>query len=171
MTEKKNDTEEVPEGTIQANLPDLDLTEIPDELPILPVRNTVLYPSMVLPLMVARGRSVKLVDNVLTGNRLLGVVAQRDPAIEDPEPKDLYQYGSAGIILKMLKFPDESIRVLVRGMRRIQIKEILGKEPYFRAKVDVLESRLDPSVKVEALVQNIRQQFSKLIESSPILPR
>ena len=171
MTEKKNDTEEVPEGTIQASLPDRDLTEIPEELPILPVRNTVLYPSMVLPLMVARGRSVKLVDNVLTGNRLLGVVAQRDPAIEDPEPKDLYQYGSAGIILKMLKFPDDSIRVLVRGMRRVQIKEILGKEPYFRAKVDVLESRLDPGVKVEALVQNIRQQFSKLIENSPILPR
>jgi len=171
MTEKKKEAAEVPEGVIQTGMSERDLAEIPEELPILPVRNTVLYPSMVLPLMVARGRSVKLVDNVLTGNRMLGVVAQRDPAVEDPEAKDLYQKGSAGIILKMLKFPDESIRVLVRGMRRVEIKEILGKEPYFRAKVEVLESHLDSGVKVEALVQNIRQQFSKLIESSPILPR
>jgi ATP-dependent Lon protease len=171
MKEKNNDAEEIHEDVLQSATPDRDLTDIPEELPILPVRNTVLYPSMVLPLMVARGRSVRLVDNVLTGNRLLGVVAQRDPAVEDPEAKDLYQYGSAGIILKMLKFPDESIRVLVRGMRRIRIKSILGKDPYFRAKVEVLDSRLDPGVKVEALVQNIRQQFSKLIESSPILPR
>jgi ATP-dependent Lon protease len=171
MTEKKQDAGEIHEEVIQVTPPDRDLTEIPEELPILPVRNTVLYPSMVLPLMVARGRSVKLVDNVLNGNRLLGVVAQRDPAIEDPEAKDLYQYGSAGIILKMLKFPDESIRVLVRGMRRIQIKEVLSKEPYFHAKVEVMESRPGPSVEVEALVQNIRRQFSKLIENSPILPR
>ncbi|MBW1808628.1 MAG: endopeptidase La, partial [Deltaproteobacteria bacterium] len=140
-------------------------------LSILPVRNTVLYPSMVLPLMVARGRSVKLVDSVLTGNRLLGVVAQRDPAKEDPTQEDLYEVGAVGTILKMLKFPDESIRVLVRGIKRIKINEYTAQEPFFKAKIEQLESVKSPQVKVDALVHNIRKQFGKLIEGSPILPR
>jgi ATP-dependent Lon protease len=160
MSEKRSDNE-VPR----------DSYEIPSELPILPVRNTVLYPSMVLPLMVARGKSVKLVDTVLMGNRLLGVVAQKDPAIEDPEEKDLFHFGSVGIILKMLKFPDESIRVLVRGIQRVRIKDYTSKDPFFRAEVDVQDSIPAQGVKVEALIQNIRSQFTKLIENSPILPR
>jgi ATP-dependent Lon protease len=150
---------------------DQEFEEIPEELAILPVRNTVLYPSMVLPLMVARGRSVKLVDSVLTGNRLLGVVAQRDPAKEDPSQEDLYEVGAVGTILKMLKFPDESIRVLVRGIKRIKIKEYTSQEPFYKAKIEQLESTMAPQVKVDALVQNIRKQFGKLIEGSPILPR
>ncbi len=149
----------------------IDIEDIPEVLPILPVRNTVLYPSMVLPLMVARGRSVKLVDSVLPGNRLLGVVAQKDPVKEDPDEDDLYTIGSVGTILKMLKFPDESIRVLVRGLRRVRIKNYVDKEPFFRAQIEPLENELAPAVKLDALVQNIRQQFGKLIEGSPILPR
>lgn len=160
MSEKRSETE------VQK-----DSFEIPSELPILPVRNTVLYPSMVLPLMVARGKSVKLVDQVLMGNRLLGVVAQKDPAIEDPEEKDLFRFGSVGIILKMLKFPDESIRVLVRGIQRVRIKGYSSKDPFFRAEVEVQESIPAQGVKIEALIQNIRTQFTKLIENSPILPR
>ncbi|MBW2704541.1 MAG: endopeptidase La, partial [Deltaproteobacteria bacterium] len=150
---------------------DKDGLDIPSELPILPVRNTVLYPSMVLPLMVARGKSVKLVDSVLAGNRLLGIVAQRDPAVEDPGPDDIFRFGSVGTILKMLKFPDESIRVLVRGIQRIEIKDFVGDDPYFTAKVEVLESKAVTGVELDAHVQNVRNQFSKFIESSPILPR
>ena len=148
-------------------------TEIPSELAILPVRNTVLYPSMVLPLMVARGRSVELIDSVLIGNRMVAIVAQRDPAIEDPEENDLYSIGSVGTILKMLKFPDESIRVLVRGLHRVRIKKIISSDPFFRAEIEVVETKVEPAsaVKVEALMKNIRQQFAKLIEGSPILPR
>ncbi|MBN2498150.1 MAG: endopeptidase La [Deltaproteobacteria bacterium] len=145
--------------------------EIPTELPILPVRNTVLYPSMVLPLMVARGKSVKLVDSVLSGNRLLGIVAQRDPALEDPSTGDLFGFGSVGTILKMLKFPDESIRVLVRGIHRIKVERYTAFEPFFKAEVSVQESKQASGVKLDAMIQNIRQQFSKLIEGSPILPR
>ncbi|HOX43445.1 MAG TPA: endopeptidase La [Myxococcota bacterium] len=145
--------------------------EIPAELPILPVRNTVLYPSMVLPLMVARGKSVKLIDSVLSGNRLLGIVAQRDPAIEDPSAEDMFEHGSVGTILKMLKFPDESIRVLVRGIQRIRIKQFVSTDPFFRAAIEVREASPVSGVKLEALVQSIRQQFAKLIENSPILPR
>jgi ATP-dependent Lon protease len=144
---------------------------VSEELPILPVRNTVLYPSMVLPLMVARGKSVKLVDSVLSGNRLLGVVAQKDPSIEDPGADDLFSYGTAGTILKMLKFPDDSIRVLVRGIKRIRIDEIIGTNPFFTAKIKTLEPPDQKGVKVDALIQTIRQQFSALIENSPILPR
>ncbi|NMB73692.1 MAG: endopeptidase La [Myxococcales bacterium] len=148
-----------------------EILEIPPELPLLPVRNTVLFPSMVLPLMVARGRSVKLVDHVLSGNRMLAVVAQKDPSVEDPGEEDLFDHGSVGTILKMLKFPDETIRVLVRGIRRIRIKKITAREPFFRAEIEPLQSTLDSSVQVNALVQTIRSQFAKLIEASPILPR
>ncbi len=148
-----------------------EILEIPAELPLLPVRNTVLFPSMVLPLMVARGRSVKLVDHVLSGNRMLAVVAQKDPSVEDPGEDDLFGHGSVGTILKMLKFPDETIRVLVRGIRRIRIKKITAREPFFRAEIEPLHSTLDSSVQVNALVQTIRSQFAKLIEASPILPR
>ncbi len=143
---------------------------MPRQLAILPVRNTVLYPSVVLPLMIARGRSVKLVDSVLGGNRLLGVVAQKDPSKEDPGEDDLYHMGSVGTILKMLKFPDDSIRVLVRGIQRIRIKRFTSADPFFTAEIEPLENILAPGVKVDALVQNIRQQFSTLIENSPILP-
>ena len=129
MTDDKHDHAEISEEmAVAADQVDKEIPDIPSELAILPVRNTVLYPSMVLPLMVARGRSVKLVDSVLMGSRLLGVVAQRDPATEEPDEKELYRYGSVGTILKMLKFPDESIRVLVRGIRRIRIKDIKNRE-------------------------------------------
>jgi ATP-dependent Lon protease len=167
MTDMKDDAEiklETGEGR-------KDRFDIPNELPILPVRNTVLYPSMVLPLMVARGKSVKLVDSVLSGNRLMGVVAQRDPSIEDPGADDLFEHGTVGTILKMLKFPDESIRVLVRGIQRIKVKKVNSSDPFFTAEVEVLQAQESLGVETEALVQNIRQQFSKLIESSPILPR
>jgi ATP-dependent Lon protease len=159
------------DGVKLAQLDSKDTYNIPDELPILPVRNTVLYPSMVLPLMVARGRSIKLVDSVLMGNRLLGVVAQRDPAIEDPTQKDVYSVGSVGTILKMLKFPDDSIRVLVRGIKRIKIKDFTSTDPFFTANIEPIDTSLKSGVKVDALIQNIRQQFSDLIEGSPILPR
>ena len=167
MTEKTDN----PEIEIDTDESRKDRFDIPTELPILPVRNTVLYPSMVLPLMVARGKSVKLVDSVLSGNRLMGVVAQRDPSIEDPEKDDLFSHGTVGTILKMLKFPDESIRVLVRGIQRIKIDEVLSTDPFFNARIEVLKGEEAKGVEIDAQVQNIRQQFSTLIENSPILPR
>ncbi|RME22345.1 MAG: endopeptidase La, partial [Deltaproteobacteria bacterium] len=145
--------------------------KVPERLPILPVRNTVLYPSMVLPLMVARPSSTRLIDSVLNGDRLLGVVAQKDPAKEEPVEDDMYTVGCLGTILKMLKFPDESIRVLVRGIRRIKVKKFLQREPFFLAEVEELNDMVTGGVKTDAMVRSIRQQFAKLIEASPILPR
>jgi len=150
---------------------EIQIDEIPSELPILPVRNTVLYPSMVLPLMVARSQSVRLIDTVINGDRVLGVVAQRDPAKEDPGEDDIYRIGCVGTILKMLKFPDNSIRVLVRGLRRIRVKRIIGKEPFFTARIETLEETNASGLKVEALVKGIRENFSRLVEASPVLPR
>ncbi|HFE52562.1 MAG TPA: endopeptidase La, partial [Bacteroidetes bacterium] len=87
-------------------------TEIPREVPILPLRDTVIYPFMVTPLVVARPKSVQLINDVVVGDRILGLVAQKQAEIEDPGPDDIYEYGTVATVLKMLKFPDGSLRVL-----------------------------------------------------------
>jgi ATP-dependent Lon protease len=110
-----------------------DQTHIPEKLAILPLRDTVIYPYMVAPLVIAREKSVKLIDDALSGKRIIGVVAQRKAEIDSPTPADLYEYGVAATILKMLKFPDGSIRLLIQGLTRIKVKTILVEEPYFVA--------------------------------------
>ena len=117
----------------------LEQHEIPEILPILPVRNMVLYPWVMVPILVGRGKSVRLIDDVLLKSKVIGLVAQRDAEKEDPSPEDLFRVGTAGVILKMLKFPDGSLRVLIQGMKRFKVKEFTESEPYFKAKVDLLE--------------------------------
>ncbi|MCG3172024.1 MAG: Lon protease 2 [Myxococcota bacterium] len=140
---------------------------IPPRLPILPVRNTVLYPNMVLPLMVARERSVRLIEEVLAGDKILAVVAQRDPEIEDPVPEDLFEYGSAGTILKMLKFPDNSIRVLVQGIKRVRIAKLVEEEPFFIGDLEVIHD----SAEVSAGTRRRADKLKELLQTSGVLPR
>jgi ATP-dependent Lon protease len=140
---------------------------IPNELPLLTVRNTVLYPDLILPLVVAREKSVQLVDSVLAQDRLLGVVAQRDPEVEDPQPEDLYDYGAAGTIIKVLKFPDGSIRVLIRGLARIRVETMTNEQPFFRAQVRVLKDRLVPSKSLDEKFAKVRD----LVKESPVISR
>ena len=149
---------------------DLEQHEIPENLPILPVRNMVLYPWVMVPILVGRGKSVRLIDDVLLKSKVIGLVAQRDAEKEDPTPDDLFKVGTAGVILKMLKFPDGSLRVLIQGMKRFKVKEFTESEPYFKAKVDLLEDDITDDKELQALVQNLRTQFQKLIEHSPVIP-
>ncbi|GAB4294563.1 MAG: endopeptidase La [Myxococcota bacterium] len=143
------------------------ILESGEPLGILAVRNMVLYPNMVLPLMIAREKSVALVEEVASSHRLMGIVAQKDPEIEEPATKDLYDFGCAGHILKMIRFPDGSIRVLVQGVTRLRIKEYVFTEPYFKAKVEVLEE-------IEDVTPEFTREFEKLkklIKETPILSR
>src|SRR3990172_8717664 len=105
---------------------------LPDVLSILPIRDTVLFPNAVLPLAVAREASVRLVDEAMSGSRIVGLVTQKDARVEDPSPSDLYQYGTATLIHRMLKYPDGSLRAVVQGLARIRIVEIIQEKPFMK---------------------------------------
>ncbi|MBI2553680.1 MAG: LON peptidase substrate-binding domain-containing protein, partial [Candidatus Rokubacteria bacterium] len=112
---------------------------LPDLLSILPLRDTVLFPQAVLPLAVARVPSLRLVDDAVGGSRLIGVVTQRDPAVEEPGPEDLYPVGTAALIHKVLKQPDGTLRLVVQGIARFRVLEIVQREPFLRARVEEVD--------------------------------
>jgi ATP-dependent Lon protease len=146
------------------------LQELPKVFPVLPVRNTILYPAMVLPLLVARSKSVQLVNDALAGNRMLCLLAQRDPEVEEPGGDDLYQVGTVGTILKLLKFPENQIRVLIHGIRRVRVKSFVSTSPYIQAEVEPLEDIKSSSKDLEKTVAAIKEKFSQFVEKSPVLP-
>ncbi|HNT64770.1 MAG TPA: endopeptidase La [bacterium] len=154
-------------GAFEAN----DIREkIPNELPILPLRDTVVFPNIVTPLVVARDKSVNLINQVISGNRMLGLVAQRQAEVEDPNAEDLYPVGVAAIILRMLKFPDGSLRVLVQGLSRVRLSKVIQTEPFFVAQIDLLHEELKQSTEIEALKRNLVIQFQKIVSLVPQLP-
>ena len=117
---------------------DLRDVEVPDVLPILPLRNTVLFPGVVLPITVGRTKSLKLIKDVYKGSRLLGTIAQKDYKKDDPRPIDLYDVGTVAEVLKILEMPDGSTSVIIQGKRRYKIREFLESEPYYKASVEAL---------------------------------
>lgn len=144
--------------------------KIPEELPILPIKGTIIFPLIIVPLVASKERAIKLIDDVLAGDKLLGLVAQKNQKKEIPGKNDIYKIGTASTIAKMLRFPDGSLRLLVQGISRIRIREFTQEEPYLKAKVEVIEERWKKGVKVEALMRNTISLFQKLIELSPHLP-
>jgi ATP-dependent Lon protease len=144
--------------------------EVPETLPMLPLRGVVIFPSAIVPLLISRGSSLKLVEDCLASERMLGVVAQKNPEEEAPAASALYSRGTAGRILKMLKYPDGSVRILVQGLRRIEITEFVQHEPYFRARVRHLYDQYEPSKAVEAIQANMVNQFAKFVSMIPYLP-
>jgi ATP-dependent Lon protease len=145
---------------------------LPDLLSILPLRDAVLFPQAVLPLAVARVPSVRLVDDALGGSRLIGVVTQRDPAAEEPGPDDLHAVGTAALIHKVLKQPDGALRLVVQGIARFRIVEIVQSEPFLRARVEEVEEA-EPAagdLEVEARTRSAANLFQKIIALSPMLP-
>ena len=142
--------------------------EIPDELPVLPLKNTVLFPALLAPLLVKSSRSKRLIDEVvLSPQRLLMCAAVRRPVEGSPGPDDVYRTGTVLRITKMLKFPDDSYRLLVQGIARVEACDFVAEEPYLRASVRLLEEMGDPeSVETTALARNLSQQFGALVAES-----
>jgi ATP-dependent Lon protease len=144
---------------------------VPGTLPVLPLRETVPLPDTLTPLAVGQERSIRLVDDVLRGNRMLVMVASRNPEIEAPGPEDLYDVGVVGAIARMIKVPDGTMRVLVQGGQRVHIDHWVRQTPYLVAEVaerpDVVAA---PDAELEALVRNVRQTFSSIVEGNPYLP-
>ncbi|MDB6037401.1 MAG: ATP-dependent protease La [Verrucomicrobiales bacterium] len=142
---------------------------LPDVLPILGLSDIVIFPGMVAPLLVESTQSTRLIDDVVAGDRFLGLVLQKKADIENPIPEDLWTHGCVGRVVKMLKFPDNTVRVLVEGLRRFEIKEYRSKDPYLCAKVEVLQDVPEESIEMAALARNAQAQFQEIITLSPAL--
>jgi ATP-dependent Lon protease len=149
---------------------DLSNVDVPSELGVLPLRGVVIFPSAIVPLLISRGASLKAVESALSGDRMLALVAQKNPEEEAPDESGLYVRGTAGRILKMLKYPDGSVRILVQGLRRIELLEFLDKEPFLRARVRLLSDTHQSSKDNEALQAHMVNQFAKFVSMIPYLP-
>jgi ATP-dependent Lon protease len=144
---------------------------IPDEIPILPLRDTVLFPNSFMPLAVARESSVRLIDEAISGGKLIGVFTQRDASIEEPQQSDLYDVGTASHIHKMFKLPDGSLRLIVQGLERLRLQEITATRPYLRGRVTpAVEAMKDGDrLEIDALLRNIKTNFQQVVSLSPLL--
>jgi len=146
--------------------------DAPDILPILPLRNTVLFPGVIIPITIGRDRSVKLIKDAESGNKMIGVVAQKDFDIELPEIDDLHEVGTIASILKMLKMPDGNITVVIQGRKRFKIDNMIQENPYFKAQITEMKE-VKPQVKDDefsALVSSVKDLSLKIIEASPNIP-
>ena len=143
---------------------------LPPALPVLPLKEMVAYPDTLTPLAVGQERSVKLIDDVLSGERTLVLVASRDPEIEEPGPDQLYDVGVAGVVARMLKVPDGTIRILVQATERVRLGEFIAERPYLVARIEQLPDEVEPSPELEALTRNVQRTFSEIIEQIPYLP-
>src|SRR5215213_1157736 len=145
--------------------------DIPSDIALLPLRNTVLFPGVVLPITVGRDKSIKAVNDAYKSNKLIGVVAQKDSAVEDPVSKDLEDIGTIAKIVKQIKMPDGGTTIIIQGKSRFSIQNILAEEPYFKAQIKVVteeEPPKDPDF--EAYVSNIKDLATEIIQLSPNIP-
>jgi ATP-dependent Lon protease len=144
---------------------------IPPELPILPLRDTVLFPNSFMPLAVARESSVRLIDDAITNGKLIAVFTQRDASVEEPGQADLYPVGTATHIHKMFKLPDGSLRLIVQGLSRLTLDAIVSTHPYLRAKVTAaIEGTTEAdALEIDALARNIKTNFQQVVSLSPLL--
>ncbi len=144
---------------------------VPADVAVLPLRDTVLFPNSFMPLAVARESSVKLIDEAISGGKLVGVFTQRDASVDDPGYADLYPIGTLVHIHKMFKLPDGSVRLIVQGLTRLRLDEVLVARPYVRARVTEVAETLKESdaVEIDALQRNIRANFQQVVQLSPVL--
>jgi ATP-dependent Lon protease len=144
---------------------------VPDELPILPLRDTVLFPNSFMPLAVARESSVRLIDEALSSGKLIGVFTQRDASVEEPQQADLHPVGTASHVHKMFKLPDGSLRLIVQGLARLTLDEVIETRPYLRARVSAAMEALEDHdrLEIDALLRNIKTNFQQVVQLSPLL--
>ncbi|MFZ1808957.1 MAG: endopeptidase La [Cyclobacteriaceae bacterium] len=152
---------------------DLKPEDLPKELSILPIKNTVLFPGVVIPITVTRQKSIRLIKKAYQGNRIVGVIAQKTKNAEEPAAGDLYQYGTIARIIKMLVLPDGNTTIIIQGKNRFSVKKFLNEDPYLTARVELL-SDPKPEKKgheVKALVQSLQDAASKVLKLNPEIPQ
>ncbi|MGG8497453.1 endopeptidase La [Tenacibaculum sp. TC6] len=146
--------------------------EIPEELPILPLRNTVLFPGVVIPITAGRDKSIQLIKDANKGDKIVGVVAQKNAEVEDPTIDDIYKTGVVAQILRVLKMPDGNTTVIIQGKKRFEIESVLQEEPYLKAKVKeaVDEKEVDDEKEFDAIIDSIKELALEVIKENPMLP-
>jgi ATP-dependent Lon protease len=149
---------------------DIDDLELPSQLPVLPLKDTVVFPDSVLPLAIGQERSVRLVEDVVAGNRLIALVASKDRELEQPGWDDLYGIGTVAVVQKMIRVPDGSLRILVQGISRIRLLDRLQDEPYLVGRFVEVPDVYEESPETQALTQNVQTLFARLIGLVPYLP-
>jgi len=142
----------------------------PEVLPILPLRGVVVYPQTAVPLTVGQPRSVRLVDDVVAGDKLVGLVASINPELETPGPNDLYRVGTIATVHRLLRAPDGTVRLLVQGMDRFRLGEFVGEEPYLKARIELAPEQIDAGIELDALARNARDQFQQITQMIPSFP-
>jgi ATP-dependent Lon protease len=150
--------------------PPAEVGEIPAELPVLPLKETVVFPDSMTPLAIGQERSIRLVDDVVGGERLLALVAVRDSEVEAPGWDDLYEIGTAAVVHKMIRVPDGTLRILVQGLRRIRLDEPVADDPYLVARFAPVPDEAEESREIEALLRNAQGLFGRIIGLAPYLP-
>jgi ATP-dependent Lon protease len=147
-------------------------SQIPGVLPILPLRGLVVYPETAVPLTIGQPRSIRLVDDVVTqDNRFIGLVTSKDPDLEVPEPKDLYEIGTVAMVHRLFRAPDGTIRLLVQGLARFRLGEFVSVDPYLKARIELAPELVEAGLEIEALARNARDQFAHISEMIPTIPR
>jgi ATP-dependent Lon protease len=164
-------TEPIPSGAQEQDRQTLTAPPvIPEHLPILPLTDVVVFPQMVVPLLITSESSTRLIDDVVAGNRVVGLVLLKDPEQERPRPEHLHAFGCVARVMRMLKFPDETVRVLVQGLKRMKVVRYQKTDPYLVARCAVLDDQMDQSIELAALARNAANQFQEIISLSPALP-
>ncbi len=171
MADKPGSSSKEPKGEKRFEVEeDLSHIEIPSLLPVLPLRGIVIFPSQIHPFLVSRSASLRLIEEVGNPERIIALAAQKNPEEESPAPEGLYSRGTAVRILKMLKYPDQSVRVLVQGLARIELLDFVQREPYFTAHARKLEEIGEPGKETDAVQAHLVSLFSKFVSLVPYLP-
>jgi ATP-dependent Lon protease len=157
-------------ATDGAEGPPAEPVEVPGTLAVLPMREAVPFPDTVIPLAVGQERSVQLVNDALLGSRMIVLTTSKRPELEAPGPEDLHEVGVVGVIARMLKVPDGTLRILVQGAQRARITHWVRSEPYLVAEVTELPDVVEPSAELTALVRNVQDTFTRIVEQVPYLP-
>jgi ATP-dependent Lon protease len=160
------------EGEVDEFQSNVEKENIPSVLPILPLRGLVVYPQTAVPLTIGQPRSIRLVDDVVAGDeRLIGVLTSRDPELEVPAPKDLYSIGTVAMVHRLFRAPDGTIRLLIQGIARFRVGEFEQQEPYLKAAIELIPEEVEEGLELVALARNARDQFERIAEMIPSIPR
>src|SRR4051812_33140057 len=159
--------EATPDVGIAGKIDDL---EIPSELPIVPLKDTVIYPFVGAPLAVGQERTLKLIDDAVVGNRLVGFVASKDAEVDNPGPDQAYRVGVVGAIVRMMHLPNGTMQLAVQGLERIKIDEYTQTTPYLKARIHLAPDEVESGMEIDALARNLKSLFGRLVDLMPHLP-